>query len=574
MLSRHLGAEREIARAAAFSYTVATLSPPEISPPEYSQLIQAQLSPSSSSSSLFLTLTSSLPTRSTHSQLLIVYITPPTLTLQLTSLPSSPIITATTEHTAPHVIVTVTTPTPTATLPPLITSTTVSSPVELSSESSASMSAFALPSPSVTAFGTAPSLDTFNHKNTTSDHIGNFLLGSDWSALSSLSPSTAPVRAVAEESHLWASSAMSDIPLFPAAADNVRPLQQVTTTTMTRPSVSIPTDAPVVTSAPAISVTSDTTELALTPPHRHSFDTCYSDSCGSPDSERDFLTSPSMFDDADFDFDADNLANVPLFGDNSYEDNLDAPTEDPVDAFASNFENVKLEANDMDSQLTDASQSTVMPAQPQVKLEEDVDSFSSLEDAFNTDSPSAKSELKPEEELWSFEEMKPYFGDEETKAALLSTLAHAFGTDFSEPVKAAKAIASVSDAVAYRDEQCNSKIGPIRSARSHRERRSSPGKPSAAASPAPVIDPITKAKRWQCHECGKWFDRAYNLKTHRYTHEDPETRARPFVCPEVDCEKQFARKHDMQRHFENVHRGESRRAKGGSLKRSRADDLG
>ncbi len=177
--------------------------------------------------------------------------------------------------------------------------------------------------------------------------------------------------------------------------------------------------------------------------------------------------------------------------------------------------------------------------------------------------------------MWTSQDLKPYFGtDEDTKAAVLSTLAnaYAFGHDLSQSIKK-----PVVQEVAHEQEQQPSQVGPIRSSRADRERRSSPTKSAVVSSspiPAPFVDPVTNAKRWQCTECGKLFDRAYNLKTHRYTHEDPETRARPFECPDAECQKQFARKHDMQRHFENVHRGESRGRRGGSVKRSRADDLG
>ena len=324
----------------------------------------------------------------------------------------------------------------------------------------------------------------------------------------------------------------------------------------------------------------------LTPPHRQSFDTCYSDSVGSPDSERDFLTSPSMFDDAEFEFDADILANnFPLFGDQPFEDVADAPVDDPISAFASNLENVKLEAEDHDSQLSDsdfdASQATLMPSQSQsqVKTEQGIhDSTSTLEAAFKAEHDTTKLEPKHEQDMWSSEDLKPYFSDEENKAVLLSTLAHAFGDSSVDPVKKGLPPAVASASFATEDEQHPSQAGPVRSFRANRERRPSPSKGaahgSASASPALFIDPATNTKRWQCTDCGKLFDRAYNLKTHRYTHQDPETRARPFVCPDVDCQKQFARKHDMQRHHENVHRGESRRAGGGSAKRSRADDLG
>lgn len=458
------------------------------------------------------------------------------------------------------------------------------------------MTAFTYSSPGVASYGSPPSIDTYTKSfdSTTASRIGDlnkFLLGSDWSSLSSLSPSSAPIHAPVEESSPnWPSTTMSEATLFPSSAETVRPTTQSTAAaTAAVPAAFGASLSGTIQAAMPAPVAYQ--PESLTPPHRQSLDTCYSDSVGSPDSERDFLTSPSMFDDADFEFDADTLANnFPLFGDHSYEDASDAHADDSVNAFTSNFENVKLEsAEESESQQTEmdlaASQSTVMPSQSQVKTEDDTtyDSPSTLEAAFKTEADLTKLEPKYEQDLWTVNDLQPYFDDEETKAAMLSTLANAFGSSFSEPSKQAMPTAPASDSVQYqRDQQQQqqqaSQVGPIRGSRANRERRSSPTKvptaTSASASPAPFIDPVTKAKSWQCTECGKWFDRAYNLKTHRYTHENPETRARPFVCPEVECQKQFARKHDMQRHFENVHRGESRRAKAGSNKRSRADDLG
>ena len=451
------------------------------------------------------------------------------------------------------------------------------------------MFAFALSAPGIGSYGSTPAIDTVTKSidSNTPDRIGElqkFLLASDWSSLSSLSPPTAPIHAVTGESNAWSSSAAT-APLFPSSVDTVKPTMHnnvvINTTAPVPDTTEVATDASnsvigaVVPSVTPFTAARPAYPSPLTPPHRNSFDTCYSDSVGSPDSERDFLTSPSLFDDADFEFDGDALANFPLFPEHAFEDPIDAHADDTVSAFASNLENVKLEADEHDSQTSDtdfeASQSTVMPSQSQVKVEEQDahHSLSTLDDAFKTEHEPTKLEPKHEEELVPAEDIKPYFSDEEAKAAMLSTLANVFGHHLAEPVK---------ELVGPQDEQQASNVGPVRSNRGHRERRSSPTKanntPSVSASPAPIIDPITKAKRWQCLECGKWFDRAYNLKTHRYTHEDPETRARPFICPDAECQKQFARKHDMQRHFENVHRGESRRARGGSVKRSRADDLG
>ncbi|KAJ9478260.1 putative Transcriptional regulator CRZ1 (putative) [Pseudozyma hubeiensis] len=458
------------------------------------------------------------------------------------------------------------------------------------------MPAFPLPSAGAILYGSPPSTDSYT-KSTDSnpsdriDELQKFLLGSDWSSLSSLSPPTASIHSVAEDSASWPSST-AKVPTIPSSVETVKPAMQTvfaasndatSPVAVSEASEALPISsdhafaATVPSSTPAAAMATTAYPSPLTPPHRHSFDTCYSDSVGSPDSERDFLTSPSMFDDNDFEFEGDALANIPLFPDQSFEDSAEAIAEDPVSSFVSNLENVKLEAGEQDNpDLTetdlDASQSTVMAPQSQVKVEENVqDTSSTLDGAFKTEAEAFKLEPKCEDELdmWSAEDLKPYFNDEEAKAAVLSTLAHAFGHDFAEPIK----VSSSQEEV-----QKPSHAGPIRATRTIRERRSSPTKAgptmSSSASPAPTIDPVTKAKRWQCLECGKWFDRAYNLKTHRYTHEDPDTRARPFPCPDAECQKQFARKHDMQRHFENVHRGESRRAKGGSVRRSRTDDLG
>ncbi|EPQ28745.1 uncharacterized protein PFL1_03548 [Pseudozyma flocculosa PF-1] len=64
---------------------------------------------------------------------------------------------------------------------------------------------------------------------------------------------------------------------------------------------------------------------------------------------------------------------------------------------------------------------------------------------------------------------------------------------------------------------------------------------------------LPKGRRFQCEVCQKWFDRAFNLKTHMYTHENPDARAKNFICPDPDCGKPFARKHDMNRHHTTVH---------------------
>ncbi|KDN53592.1 hypothetical protein K437DRAFT_260517 [Tilletiaria anomala UBC 951] len=64
-------------------------------------------------------------------------------------------------------------------------------------------------------------------------------------------------------------------------------------------------------------------------------------------------------------------------------------------------------------------------------------------------------------------------------------------------------------------------------------------------------------KRFACEVCHKQFDRAFNLKTHMATHDT--VRDKPYLCPLTGCRKDFARKHDCQRHFRTIHvkRGEA-----------------
>lgn len=51
--------------------------------------------------------------------------------------------------------------------------------------------------------------------------------------------------------------------------------------------------------------------------------------------------------------------------------------------------------------------------------------------------------------------------------------------------------------------------------------------------------------------CGKLFSRSYNYKAHMETHDTG--RVYPFPCPIEDCNKQFVRKTDLQRHHQSVH---------------------
>jgi hypothetical protein len=48
------------------------------------------------------------------------------------------------------------------------------------------------------------------------------------------------------------------------------------------------------------------------------------------------------------------------------------------------------------------------------------------------------------------------------------------------------------------------------------------------------------------------FARAFNLKTHRETHNP--NRAKPHMCPHPSCGRSFSRKHDLGRHMTAIHR--------------------
>lgn len=67
-----------------------------------------------------------------------------------------------------------------------------------------------------------------------------------------------------------------------------------------------------------------------------------------------------------------------------------------------------------------------------------------------------------------------------------------------------------------------------------------------------VID-TRHGKRFVCSICNKQFDRAFNLRTHAMTHIDPEDRDKPFMCPWGECSKSFSRKYDAERHYRSVH---------------------
>ncbi len=90
---------------------------------------------------------------------------------------------------------------------------------------------------------------------------------------------------------------------------------------------------------------------------------------------------------------------------------------------------------------------------------------------------------------------------------------------------------------------------------------SSPGRSVASpsqAAPRRRHAPLQQSKkRFSCTHCSKAFDRAFNLKTHMATHD--AERDKPYVCPLDGCGRDFARKHDCQRHVRTVHikRGEA-----------------
>lgn len=61
----------------------------------------------------------------------------------------------------------------------------------------------------------------------------------------------------------------------------------------------------------------------------------------------------------------------------------------------------------------------------------------------------------------------------------------------------------------------------------------------------------TKANaNYECHQCGKLFQRSYNHKAHMETH-DPE-RPHPNVCQTKSCGRAFVRRTDLVRHEQSV----------------------
>jgi len=59
-------------------------------------------------------------------------------------------------------------------------------------------------------------------------------------------------------------------------------------------------------------------------------------------------------------------------------------------------------------------------------------------------------------------------------------------------------------------------------------------------------------KKYQCPNCPRAFARAFNLKTHRETHNP--NRSKPHTCPHPSCGRSFSRKHDLGRHITAIHR--------------------
>lgn len=64
---------------------------------------------------------------------------------------------------------------------------------------------------------------------------------------------------------------------------------------------------------------------------------------------------------------------------------------------------------------------------------------------------------------------------------------------------------------------------------------------------------FTKPENANCHcdQCGKLFQRSYNLKAHMETH-DPH-RDQPHTCQYIGCDKRFVRRTDLLRHEQSVH---------------------
>jgi uncharacterized Zn-finger protein len=50
-----------------------------------------------------------------------------------------------------------------------------------------------------------------------------------------------------------------------------------------------------------------------------------------------------------------------------------------------------------------------------------------------------------------------------------------------------------------------------------------------------------KKRKHKCQECGQYFTRLHNLKSHLLTH----SQEKPFICQ--DCGHKFRRLHDLKR---------------------------
>ena len=424
------------------------------------------------------------------------------------------------------------------------------------------------------------------------------------------------------------------------------------------------------------------------------YEGCFSDSAGSPASARDFLTSPSLFDDCDFEFDNDSLSNLPLFGGPSFDsqvytagqtshtDSLGSEASQPADMGTEQSKPVSplfpLEESKVDSRseahlpdqvygqdalahleqsglscytLASAGQASTDQARTEVlenqKLFGDAifqagslatDNFaSSYGGQDETGQAAVKVEDSHDERLglsmtaWpssqrslgtlaaAFDRLAgahrdsgspgempsnlvPYYSSEDLVASSESTLAMAMPAKVS-PVAPAPSIPLLADAPAHTtaapvasiksedngqalesDQAADvagqrSKSGPVRPKRKrvHQEKSRVAKRPAASTTTPATPDAASgdKHKRFQCNVCFKWFDRAFNLKTHMFTHEDPDTRSKNYICPDDNCSKAFARKHDMKRHFNTVHlKIVKRTSRKPSAHTARDDDLG